>query len=429
MHLDLPQIRDLSEDFHTAFESVFDLALYTAIFDYDLLKEVPDGSLKSRAFQFISFMNSRGRHMELLNALKTCEYPLLRLKAGALLEQLGTALSEEAGNGGDKAKYLALNLGSKPFLGRGDLREHIPNFACRINRNENEGDKTHVLMVTGREPCGKSYTYHFLEYLANHVAEADITMPLSLPEKTTPRKFFKSVGWKLGVQPIEANGFPDVADNPQESHFGEYLDWLEGYVTGFEKPKWLIIDDFNQNVKKEVEDAAEDLAKLAEGKSGSKLWVAILGYNRPVRPPELEKAIIDQAKFPGSKAVADYLKTRAQEGKLEIDLEKAQEWAAQLIGDEKTLDKELMELLRTAVIHMGDLLAMGILPNSESIAAYFIQKAQEGEVALEMDVALQSAAFLIQELGGIRRDSMKDLKDKIVEMGKSLSAGNVSPTG
>ncbi|MFN2141835.1 MAG: hypothetical protein ACK2U5_15210 [Candidatus Promineifilaceae bacterium] len=349
MSLRPKQINDLVDAFSAW--SLPRLREFAQLLDYDLAKEAPNcANIRLCARAFISAMNAARppRDREMLELLQTEGNAALRNLATLLLEPDYVPTVEND-------FYSAISLGETAFIGRDGLRREIRNFT-------NEGVySTRVLVVSGSDPCGKSYTYCYLKHLADKVG-AEFADPLNVRQRNpTTREFFEAVGRKLRLNMKETD-FPEAEDDPQEAKVWPYSDWLDGQIDTLEEPRWLTIDELNHpEVGRPALEAAFELARLAESKQKN-LWVALLGYNDPTVAATLKQAVKEQPRFPNAAEVVTYFKRMAQEGQLQLQAGEALGWAQALFPAGATIDKEFMENTIREIERQGNNLARGIRP-------------------------------------------------------------------
>lgn len=349
----MPLSQTQADKLADAFYSHWDLPRlveFADLLDVKLNNLAPDGTLKTRARRFISAMTSSQppRDREMLERL------LIEGNAG--LKRVAEDLLKPAfiSTQGDDP-YHAIALGRAAFLDRQDLREELPEFT------DPGSDTTRVLIVNGKEPCGKSYTWRFLQHLSLNVVGAEFHRMRLQESNPTTRAFFEAVGRRLGLS-LAGTDFPEAADDPQEEKTLPYIAWLDGQVGTLMEPHWLIIDDLNhQEVKKPAREAAYALARFAEEKKGN-LWVALLGYNEAITDSELDYIAGDEAAFPSPSSVAQYFECLSAVSPQPLTSEEAREWADLLFPAQATIDKEVMSNLKKKIEKMGEKFKRGQRP-------------------------------------------------------------------
>jgi hypothetical protein len=348
------QIEELAEAIHGNWD-LEKLGLFTSLLEYNLKNEVTTGSVKFRALKFISDMNSRQppHDHQMLGKLANLTDPLLQNEE---LQTLAKNLLEPpfiSTNGNDP--YYAIVLGKPAFLDRKYLRDEIPEFT-------NPGkDTTRVLIVRGEKPGGKSHTYFFLQHLAFNVAGARFHSINLVDSKPDPRQLFKDVGSELRFD-LSDNVFPKIKDDPQEAKLQSYGSWLGGQIDTLQEPHWLVIDDLNHpEVTEPAREAAYELAKQAEIKKGN-LWVALLGYNKPITDDKLEYIAEDEARFPNRESIIEYFCLLSNRGGLNVEKIEAGTWIDLLCNNMASLDKEGMKNLKKKIEKLGKRLLKGKKP-------------------------------------------------------------------
>jgi hypothetical protein len=257
----------------------------------------PTGSLYERAYAVILYVQRARppRTRELLQALQGRNNAALRAVATELLTP--TYFSPTAD------PLDATLIGRAAFVNRRDLRDCMRNFATHA------AGASHLLVVRGARPCGKSYTWQYLRHLAVSSAGA-------LPQRVqlakgpfTPRSLVEHVALLLD---LSLAGLPPLADDPQLARIDSLIAWFKGKVATLATPYWLVIDDLNdERVEPAVRDTAYALAFAVEEIKPANLWVVLLGYNEALSDPELRYVEQEQAQFPTEADVSAHLEALA----------------------------------------------------------------------------------------------------------------------
>ncbi len=152
MPLTTLQITELAKAFHEEWD-LPTLTLFASRLDVNLINIAPDGSLKERAIKFIIYLRDflPPRDNELLEKLRVDGNARLKAIANAML----TPWYFPTGDPHD-----AIVLGRIAFVNRTDLRQVLRDFTNPSHHT------THVLIVRGDQPGGKSYSWEFIRHLA-----------------------------------------------------------------------------------------------------------------------------------------------------------------------------------------------------------------------------------------------------------------------
>ena len=348
MPLSLQQIGQLANEFDINQWDLPRLTLFAASFNVNLGNLAMNG-FKETAYSFVMEMN-RGvppRDRELLLALSRENNERL---ADVAREMLRPGFFPP----GDA--HEALLLGRTAFVARKELREKISEFT---NPGPND---THVLIVRGSEPGGKSYSWEFLRHLAISVAGVQ---PVRLNLKGTnytPRQFVQQAMNLLRLKPDQ--DLPELADNPQLARTSPLLNSFKGRFVDLDRPYWLVIDDLNEpSVTPAVRETAYAMAFVVEELKPDKLWLVLLGYNPEIIDPDLRWVAQDDANFPGASSVARFFVSIAQASGTPLETAQAEQIANLLFNQyPKKLDKEAMGRLTVAFEQMSQKIRSGQTP-------------------------------------------------------------------
>lgn len=324
------------------------LLLLATDLDINLSNLAPGLNLKQQALVFINHMNGcvPPRDRMLLEALSLKGNVQLKTAAAELMKP---AFFSPTGDAHD-----AILLGRKAFVDRADLRHVVREFTNPSPYS------THMLVVRGDQPCGKSYTWEFLRHLAVSTVGA---VPQHLQLKNTlytPRQIFEEVGRLLR---LDRSGLPAMTDEPQLAMMGPLINWLKGEVVTIDKPYWLVVDDLNDpSVTPAMGEAAYAVACAVEDLKPQNLWVALLGHNVPITNDDLLYIAQEDARFPDEYAVAEYFDAIAKAGPAPLAQDRALQIANLLFEKCVKRDKESMINLRVLVEKMGEKLMRGEQP-------------------------------------------------------------------
>lgn len=331
-HWDLPKLIEFANDL-----------------DFNLNNEAPVGSVKERAIQFISKMNSSlpPRDRELLEELSRRGNQALQRVAREMLAP--TFYSPSPNND----PHHAILLGKAAFVDRANLRHIMTEFT------QPTPFTTRILIIRGEQPGGKSYSWEYLRHLA--VSSVGATpQRLRLENKDyTPRQLLEQVVLLLG---LDTSGMPQMTDDPQLARIDPLINWFKGKLPTLKQAYWLVIDDLNaESVTPAMRETAYAIAYSAE-EIKSNLWVALLGYNTPITDPELRFIAREDAQFPDAKLVAQHFECIARGSPMPLTLKRAQEIANLLFSKFPTIDKGSMIELTLLIEKMGEMLRAGQQP-------------------------------------------------------------------
>lgn len=345
------QIRLLVDQIHL-YWNPDKLNLFASDMGVNLFNEVQPGNMRAITYEFISGLNSEQppRIGQMLTLL--AEDPNQAL-AGAAKRLNKRPYESPTGD-----EHDAVLLGDLAFIGRPELRDILRDFSYADNFS------VRMLVLRGGEPCGKTYSWWFIDHLAKQ-AGANIQRIRLKDADYTPRELFKA----LRVQfELSKYGFPKLKDDPQESKIHPYITWLKGKLSSLDRHCWLVIDDLNHpNVRPSTREAAYAIGKLAQVNKGN-LWVVLVGYNEAITERELRKRKEETPQFPSEEAVAEFLQFVATLGPRPLTAERARQIAKaayqkqrQECEDLKDI-KESMERLTPYIEDIAEQLKAGNQP-------------------------------------------------------------------
>lgn len=347
MPLDGRQIERLAETIERAWDLPGLTVFVKDELDVDLANLVPDGSLRQRATALLVELNRRRppRDGQLLEALRSRGNAALRAVAAELLTP---GFFSPTGD-----PLHATVLGRAPFVARSPLRAALRDFAAPNDYS------THVLVVRGAGPGGKSYSWEFLRHLARSLGATPLRLRLEGTDYS-PRRLVEQVFALLRLPPAE---LPTFADDPQPAHVRPLVNTFTGQVAALAEPYWLVLDDLNDpGVTEIVRETAYALAAAVEDSRPANLWVALLGYNAEIVDADLRYVGQDDAAFPDATALAGHFVELAAVGPVPITAGQAGEYADALLARHPQLTKEAMITLTGDVERMGERLRRGEQP-------------------------------------------------------------------
>jgi hypothetical protein len=323
--------------------------------DFNLDNEAPAGSVKERAFVLVNALNSSvpPRDLELLEKLRLYGNNALRdLAAEYLAPQFfsPTGLPEHA-----------ILLGRAAFLDRRDLRHALSEFKNPTPYS------TRVLVVTGDQPCGKTYSWEFIRHLAKSAGCTPQRLQLK-DRHYTPKVMLEYSFRLLGFENL--SGMPELADEPQLARVDPIINWFKGTrLPNLTERYWLVIDDLNdESVTQPVREAAYALAYCAE-EAKADLWVVLLGYNNLITDSELGYIGEDHPQLPDVNAIAEYFVQITQNSAAPLTSEQGLDLAGRLAtmhpsaaGESREALKTRMNALKKAIEQQGQKLQAGVRP-------------------------------------------------------------------
>jgi hypothetical protein len=310
----------------------------------------PNQPLKVQARTFISDLNSRlppGDRDLLVKLRDHSGVPALAAVAKILLEPPYLSPTEDP--------HDAILLGRAPFVDRAVLRDHLREFT---NPTANT---THVLIIRGDGPCGKTYSWSFLRHLAKTTLGAEATrVQLAEMEFTEPEEFVTDIFLRLGLDPDRLR-LPALLDKPQPARTTKSLvSAFIGQARRLQDRYWLVIDDINdEKVIPEICDAAYAIARSVEHEQPANLWVVLIGYNEPINDEELSWIKQDDARFPNAELLAKHFEFIAATVGCPITPEKARGHADDILGTVSKPTKAEMISLTKIIESVGERLRLG----------------------------------------------------------------------
>lgn len=325
------------------------LSLLAADLEVNLLNEAPGATAKEAALKLVTLLNTSmpPRDAELLERLR--ERGNARLKA-VVAELLTPGFFSPTDDPHD-----AILLGRTAFVDRADLRARLREFTNPSPYT------TRVLVVSGNEPCGKSYTWEFLRHLAWVTVGAKAHRLRLRATGYTPRQLVEEA---FALLRLDKSGLPPMTDDPQLARIEPLITEFKGQVaTMGEQRYWLVIDDLNDaSVLPATAETAFALAQAVEEVKPDQLWLALLGYNAPITDSELRYVAKDDPRFPDPDGVAEHFRCIAEVSPKPLTPERALEIATVMFSKYAQLDKAAMIELTPELEQMGEKLRLGEQP-------------------------------------------------------------------
>jgi hypothetical protein len=346
MPLTGPEVNRLVDELYTNSDDPT-LQLIASDLGINLPNLAPMGTFKERAFTLISHLNGLlpPRDRELLTKIVARGNAALRAVANDLLRPTFISESDDP--------HDAVLLGKVAFIARNELRQVLREFT------NPSPFTTRVLVVRGKQPGGKSYSWEFLRHLAFQSVNAQ-AVRLRPRNIETPRELLRQALVLLG---LDASTLPVLNDDPQLARIDALMVSFKGQIPNLVKRFWLVIDELNDlAVKPVIRETAFAMAQAVEELRPQNLWLALLGYNEEITDPELRHVAQDDAAFPSLSLVAKYLQIVAARSPRVLKEERATEIATLLYSKYPMLDKVAMTQLTTSLELMGAKLAKGEQP-------------------------------------------------------------------
>jgi len=309
------------------------------------LDTLPPGE---RAFRLVEHMNSRfpPRDRELLE--------LLRERGNIRIRAVAEVLLSPGYFSPNGAALDAIVLGRAPFVDRADLRTELQAFT-------NPSPYTaRVLVVRGEDPCGKSYTWGFLQHLAFAIVGAK-PIRLRLEGKSyTPRDFMATV---FNLLSLDLSRLPAMTDRPQLARVDPLISAFKGQLATMAGQRyWLVIDGINDpSVTPEITETLFALAQSVDEARSDYLWLVLLGFSPPITPSEMLVAE-EYAQFPHPAQVAEHLQCIDAAGPKRLTPRRASNIAKRLFEAFPVIDKAAMEQLTPLLEVLGERIMKGEQP-------------------------------------------------------------------
>lgn len=303
----------------------------------------PADTLPNVAYRVLRAAENEGWLADLLEMLRASRFPAVReiatrMLADATVAATGAARTPPAGGGATADPYRSHLVGELLFIDRTPLRAHVKDLLSDT--------PSRVLVVTGARPCGKSYTWHYVQHLAGHLA--DITPVLvdlgEWVEPSRPMELMTSIALQLRLPP------PTVDEHAQSAAQVQSLrDWLVGQLLDREG-RWLFVFDSLDHVaqREETLQLIEYLAGAAIRRRLTGLRVVLLGYADRLPIDPLESVLTEEIGDIGEPELREFFQTLALGAQLTLTdqaLDHAVRGVLDLLPRER--DRKLRELSRT----------------------------------------------------------------------------------
>lgn len=242
------------------------------------LDEIASAQLNDQdaVFELLNTANRNRWIEELLEALKD-SVPGNQMLQSAIEEIQAAYATLPPGAGGDP--HTACLIGRHVLINRDDLRNHMRRFTTAQQFDPR------IIVVTGPDASGKTYTRELITYLATHF---DLKSPIfaELGEwpggSCSPDDLMDSIVTQMGFDPHDM----PIDDEAQGARRAIKLkNWFVGRTRDFTDEQWIVLDDLDHpGVPTQTLDLVELLALAVVKNAIPHLRMILLGYERPIRP-------------------------------------------------------------------------------------------------------------------------------------------------
>jgi hypothetical protein len=193
-------------------------------------------------------------------------------------------------------------IGPRPFLNREDLQTRLPTFAAGTGLER-------VLLVSGKEATGKSYSVYLISQRANGARFELVEIPKFNREVEAADLVARI--WGAFWPNEQIYRFDDLGQQARDANW--YSEQLLMRMKGLAEPTWLFIDGFNTaTLSPTALDPLVRLCYAIEINQCRNLWLALVG----LRPDQLGSNYAtvveaDEAKGLTKKDIAKFLQAFA----------------------------------------------------------------------------------------------------------------------
>jgi hypothetical protein len=258
----------------------------------------------------------KGWLRELLEMFCASDYPAVRnaatntLAAYSIQAETGKAPAAEFSDTSTMDDpYLCHLISQQPFIDRSELRANLRDLLSEsISR---------VLAITGDRPCGKSYTWFFINQpeLLTDIKPALVDLS-EWSEPTTPVEVMSSIASQLGLAE------PRIDEHAQEAAQALRLrNWLTGRLREHDSHgRWLLVFDSLDHVgqREETLQLIEFLAGAAIRRQPAGLRVVLLGYANRLAIDPLESVLTESIRDIGEPELRDFFRLLAQRANMAL---------------------------------------------------------------------------------------------------------------
>lgn len=245
--------------------------LATDAFEQRLSEMVQQGSPLAMATGLVALAERHGTTARLLQAVRNARPGC----AGELDAILGAQAGTRSWRQLSDPFEARLLHARQPFLDRTELRAALRDLCSP--------DGARVLLIDGEPQTGKSYTYHFISYLAqkNQFKVIWIDLVADAFAGYGPGHLARSISAQMGVR----TPMPDQGEETPARYAMVLRDWLLGELTHSGTDWWLVLDGVRQvDLHPAVQDLIQHLMIRAHSQMRN-LRVAALACRDDFLPP------------------------------------------------------------------------------------------------------------------------------------------------
>ncbi len=160
------------------------------------------------------------------------------------------------------------------------------------------GGNRRVLVVTGAERSGKTFTHELIQHVATHLKRKVVWIDLKhdLPADNGPAALAARILTRMGLA-VPVSG---------EHRVPALLDAMVGAINNARGKWWIVLDGFERgSVSHEVRELITGLA-IQVGTALLKIRLALLGYDEPLSRPLLDRVHREQIKAIDEAAITHF---------------------------------------------------------------------------------------------------------------------------
>ena len=281
------------------------------LFELDRRLDVisPPGSLSNVVFRLLQTAQREGWMIDLLRMFKESSYPAVREAANRILTHNLPSQDRAETPTPDLPAADPYLIGRQPFIDRNVLRMHLKDLLS--------DSESRVLMITGERPCGKSYTWRYVNQPALLGGVIPVLVDLAdSREPLSPLDIMSSIALQLGLPE------PTIDRYAQETAQARRLrDWLVGQLQQ-DNPdgRWLMVFDSLDHIgqREETLQLIEFLAGAAIRQRLTGLRVILLGYTDRLLLEPMESVLIEEIQDIGAPELLEFYRWLAQRENLPI---------------------------------------------------------------------------------------------------------------
>lgn len=190
---------------------------------------------------------------------------------------------------------------SPPFstccLGQDTVFVNRMGLRSALHKIETGGSRR-VLVVTGADHSGKTFTHELIQHVATHLKRKVVWIDLKhdLPAGSGPAALAARILTRMGL-PLPAGG---------EDRVAAILDGMVGAMNNAKGTWWIVLDGFERGgLSREVRELITGLA-IQVGASLLKIRLALLGYDEPILGRLLERVHPERIKAIDEAAISHF---------------------------------------------------------------------------------------------------------------------------